>query len=57
MKKIRDCFIVMAVVLVLGCLWFWLTEGNPFLHFQETLLVATVIGLLSMAGGTLTKWY
>ena len=57
MKKIRDCLIVMLVTLVLGCLWFWLTEGNPFLHFQETLLVATVIGLLSMAGGTFTKWY
>jgi hypothetical protein len=57
MKKIGACLIVMLVTLVLGCLWFWLTEGNPFLHFQETLLIATVIGLLSMAGGTLTKWY
>ena len=57
MKKIGDCLVVMLVTLVLGCLWFWLTEGNPFLYFQKTLLIATVIGLLSMAGGTLTKWY
>jgi hypothetical protein len=57
MKKIRDALAVTVFIFGLASLWFWLTQGNPWAHFQESLLVATFIGLCSVLGGTVTKWY
>jgi hypothetical protein len=57
MPKIKSSLIIIAIVFIIRSLWQLIVHGNAFEDFMTTILISLLLGLLSMLGGTLTKWY